>query len=536
MKVNEIVKAKIITIKPYGMFLLTEDGSQGLLHISEISDKFIRNINGLFSIGQSINVKILKYDEEKKNYNFTLKGITNEEKNRIDSDLNDCEKLMNNIQLWIDKYKRGGYEPMKLNLKYVKNPANLKQYEQKVKTINHMINEKTGAGNDFLGWTKYPETYDKNEFSRIVEKAKYVRDNFEVLVVCGIGGSYLGARAAIEAINGLHSSDKMEIIYMGQTFSSNYIATMLEYLSHKKFAINVISKSGTTTETSVSFRLLKELLEKQIGKEAAKKAIIATTDKEKGALKELAKIEGYETYILPDDVGGRYSVLTAVGLFPIACAGINIKELMEGAHEAMVEFDNDDLYTNKAYQYAILRDSLYRSGKAVEMFITYEPNLVQLNEWLKQLCGESEGKEKKGLLPDSAHFTTDLHSLGQFIQEGTPVLFETVLYFHSSDKQVLVPHDADNLDGLNYLEGKSLDYINEKAFLGTLDAHSNSGNVDNIVLEFDNMNPHTLGYLFYFYMRVVAMSAYLLEINPFNQPGVEIYKKNMFHLLGKKGY
>jgi glucose-6-phosphate isomerase len=323
---------------------------------------------------------------------------------------------------------------------------------------------------------------------------------------------------------------------MGQTFSTDYIYDVMDYLKDKNFAINVISKSGTTTETSVSFRLLKDLLESKVGKEKARDAIIATTDKARGALKTLADKEGYETYVLPDDIGGRYSVLTAVGLFPIACAGINIDEMMQGAHDAMVETDNDDLHTNAAYQYAVLRHHLYTTGKQVEMFVCYEPRLVQLNEWLKQLFGESEGKEGKGLLPDSACFSTDLHSLGQFIQEGTHNLFETVLYFKKPNHEVLVPHDEDDLDGLNYLEGKSLAFINEKAFLGTLDAHCNTGKVDNIVIECDSTSPYTIGYMFYFFMRVCAMTAYLLEINPFNQPGVEVYKKNMFHLLGKKGY
>lgn len=533
MKLNDIVRGKIVNIRKNGLFVEIDKDHVAFLHISEISNHYISNIFNLFKINQIIYAKINRIQND--NIYLTIKGITKEERKQFetkDLDFEKLEKITNlNIKNYFKKEKQ-----MKINTDYLLTRPNFKQYEEKVKDINHMINNKTGAGNDFLGWVKYPKTYDKEEFNRIIKKAQFIRDNFEVLVVCGIGGSYLGARAAIEAINGLKNNDKLEIIYLGNTFSSDYIYQILEYLKNKNFAINVISKSGTTTETSVSFRLLKELLESKIGKEKAKDAIIATTDKEKGALKTLATQEGYETYVLPDDVGGRYSVLTAVGLFPIACAGIDITKMMEGAHDAMVELDNDDLYTNKAYQYAVYRNNLYKSGKNVEMYVCYEPHLVQLNEWLKQLFGESEGKEDKALLPTSASFTTDLHSLGQFIQEGTHCLFETVIYFKHSKYEVKVPHDEENLDGLNYLEGKTLSYINEKAFLGTLDAHSNSGKVDNIVLEFDTPDAYNIGYLFYFFMRACAMSAYMLEINPFNQPGVEIYKKNMFHLLGKKGY
>lgn len=416
------------------------------------------------------------------------------------------------------------------------NEGELKEeYKEKVKTINRAINENTLPGNDFLGWVNLPINYDKKEFEQIKKDAKYVRDNYEVLIVCGIGGSYLGARSALEALNGLKKDDKIEIIFVGNTFSSDYIYQILEYVKNKKFAINVISKSGTTTETSISFRLFKELLEKKVGKIEARKAIFATTDKEKGALKNLATIEGYQTYVLPDDVGGRYSVFTAVGLFPLAVGGINIDDFMSGALEARNKYDNDDLTTNICYQYAITRNYLYKHNKSVEMYVFYDLQYTQLSEWLKQLFGESEGKEYKGLYPSSATFSTDLHSLGQFIQEGTPLLFETVVYINNAKNDVIIPHDNENLDGLNYLEGKTLSYVNRKAFEGTLKAHRD-GNVYVNVIELDEMNAKNLGHLLYFFMRACAMSAYLLEINPFNQPGVEIYKKNMFHLLGKKGY
>ena len=412
----------------------------------------------------------------------------------------------------------------------------LASYQSEVTRINKMIDDKTGAGNDYLGWADWPVNYDKEELERIIADAKYVRDNFDILVVCGIGGSYLGAKCALDALKGLKSDDKMEIIFMGQTFSPNYVAQVLKYLKGKNFAINVISKSGTTTETSISFRLLKDLLESQVGKEKAKKAIYATTDKEKGALKTLCNIEGYATYVLPGDIGGRYSVLTAVGTFPLAVAGVDVKAMIEGAAKARKDFDNDDIKNNICYRYAVSRDYMLRNHYPVEMYVTYEPQMTQISEWLKQLFGESEGKEKKGLFPASATFSTDLHSLGQFIQDGSPVLFETIINVVNPNEDIKIPETEDDLDGLNYLKGKDLAYVNQKAFEGTLQAHEETGGVPCNVIYIDKLDAETLGYLFYFFMRACAMSAYLLDINPFNQPGVEVYKKNMFHLLGKKGY
>ena len=425
---------------------------------------------------------------------------------------------------------------IKLDLSNVIEKIPFAEYEQKVSKINKMIDEKTGAGNDFLGWTTWPTDYDKEEFARIKKAAQEIREDYDVLVVAGIGGSYLGARCAIEALRGLYPTDKLEIIYFGNTLSSTYIAQVLKYLENKKFAINVISKSGTTTETSVAFRLLKELLIKQVGKENASKAIYATTDKARGALKKEADEEHYQTFVIPDDIGGRYSVITAVGLLPIAAAGLDIDELMNGCAAAQKDFDNPDLKTNLAYQYAVCRNYFLNHNKQVELFVTYEPHFTQIGEWLKQLFGESEGKDKKGLLPDSVTFSTDLHSLGQFIQQGSPVLFETIVRTEKPTLDVTVPHDEDNLDGLNFLAGKNMSFVNEKAFEGTLRAHVDDGQVPNIVVTIEQMNEYNLGYLFYFFMRACAMSCYLTGVNPFNQPGVEIYKKNMFHLLGKPGY
>lgn len=425
---------------------------------------------------------------------------------------------------------------IKVNVGNVISEAEINKYQASVSKINKMIDDKSGLGNDFLGWVDWPVEYDREELKRLLVDAKYVRDNFEVLVVCGIGGSYLGAKCALDALKGVRSDDKLEVIFMGQTFSPNYTKQVLNYLENKNFAINVISKSGTTTETSIAFRLLKDLLERKVGKEKARKAIYAVTDKEKGALKTLCNNEGYATYVLPGNIGGRYSVLTPVGLFSLAAAGIDVQAMLDGAAEARKALDNDDLSKNDCYRYAVSRDYMLNHGKSVEMFVTYEPQMSQLSEWLKQLFGESEGKEKKGLLPGSVTFSTDLHSLGQFIQDGSPILFETVINILQPELDVKIPHDDLDLDGLNYLEGKSLSFVNQMAFQGTLKAHQEEGGVPCNVITIDRLDAKTLGYLFYFFMRCCAMSAYLLEINPFNQPGVEIYKKNMFHLLGKKGY
>ena len=442
---------------------------------------------------------------------------------------------MAGLMMLTPRLKKRRNKMLELRLNKLISKEILASYEKKVAEINKMIMNKSGAGNDFLGWVDWPVNYDREELARIKKDAQYVRDNFDILVVCGIGGSYLGARCALEALNGLKSDDKLEIIFMGQTFSPNYVAQVINYLKGKNFAINVISKSGTTTETSISFRLLKELLESQIGKEKAKKAIYATTDKEKGALKTLCNNEGYATYVLPGDIGGRYSVFTAVGTFPLACAGIDVEKMIKGAQVARDEAERLPLKDNKCYQYAVMRDYMYRHNKPVEMYVTYEPQMSQISEWLKQLFGESEGKEHKGLFPSSATFSTDLHSLGQYIQDGTPLLFETIINVLKPKQDVTIPHDDADLDGLNYLEGKNLAFVNQKAFEGTLQAHEDGGVPCNVI-SISKLDEYNLGYLFYFFMRACAMSAYMLDINPFNQPGVEVYKKNMFHLLGKKGY
>ena len=424
---------------------------------------------------------------------------------------------------------------IKVDLSQAKLAESMDSYKEQVASIHDMIHNKTGLGNDFLGWVDLPVAYDKEEVKAIQEKVNELKDEIDVLLVCGIGGSYLGARAAIESINGLFPTQKVQIIYIGNTFSSNYLSQVREYVKDKEFAINVISKSGTTTETSIAFRILKDLLEKTKGKEVARKRIIATTDKEKGALKTLSVNEGYTTFVVPDDVGGRYSVLTAVGLFPIAMAGIDINDMLKGAADSREKFNNPDLLSNDAYQYAVARQVLCKQGYPAEMFVTYELQLAMFAEWWKQLFGESEGKEGKGVLPTSATFSTDLHSLGQFIQEGTKVLYETVLKVEKPIADLEIPSDADNLDNLNYLAEKTVDFVNKKACEGTVDAHVNTGGVPNIQITVDEMTAYSFGYLVYFFEIACAMSVYLLEVNPFNQPGVEVYKKNMFKLLCKPG-
>ena len=413
----------------------------------------------------------------------------------------------------------------------------LEQQKDIVKSIHKTIHEGTGAGSDFLGWIDLPVDYDKEEFSRILEAAKRVKAHSDVFVVIGIGGSYLGARAAIEMLTpAFRNSDEYpEIVFVGNHLSSTYTQELIQYLGGKDFSVNVISKSGTTTEPAVAFRLFKQLVEDKYGKEEAKQRIFATTDKEKGALKQLATNEGYETFVVPDHVGGRYSVLTAVGLLPIAVAGIDIEAMMQGAAKAREELSSDNLDENIAYQYATIRNILYSKGYTTEMLINFEPSMQYFNEWWKQLFGESEGKDYKGIYPSSANYTTDLHSLGQYVQEGRRFLFETVVKVNNPKHNITIEEDSDDLDGLNYLAGKTIDEVNTKAFEGTLLAHTDGG-VPNVVVNIPKLDEETFGYVVYFFELACAMSGYQLGVNPFNQPGVEAYKQNMFALLGKPGF
>lgn len=431
---------------------------------------------------------------------------------------------------------------LRLNTKYVMPflpDGALENIAGEVKSANDALYAGTGKGSDFLGWLTLPQDYDKDKFARIKSAAKKIQDNSDVLVVVGIGGSYLGARAAIEFVKSqnynLLKKDTPDIYFAGNTISSRAVAELERMIGDRDFSVNVISKSGTTTEPAVAFRILRELLEKKYGKDGAKERIFATTDKEKGTLKKFADSEGWQTFVVPDNVGGRYSVLTAVGLLPIAVAGIDIDALMQGARDAMEKYFSGDVMKDDCCKYAAIRNILYRSGRKIEMMISYEPSYTMMNEWFKQLFGESEGKDGKGIFPASAVFSTDLHSMGQYIQQGERTLFETVVTFKNSVDEVYIENDKDNVDGLNFLAGKSISFVNQKAFEGTVLAHTD-GNVPNIVIELDNMDEHDLGELIYFLEKACALSGYVLGVNPFDQPGVESYKKNMFALLGKPGY
>lgn len=416
-------------------------------------------------------------------------------------------------------------------------PHELEAVKAQVSAAHNTLVTKSGLGNDFLGWVDLPVDYDKEEFARIKAAAERIKEKADILIVIGIGGSYLGARAAIELLRSPYynnlKKDTPDIYFVGNNISSTYLNEILSICEGKDICVNVISKSGTTTEPALAFRIFKKLVEDKYGKEEAKTRIFATTDKARGTLKELSDAEGYETFVIADDVGGRYSVLTAVGLLPIAVAGCDIDKIMEGAQAAREAYSNDDM--NDCYKYAAMRNILYRKGKSVEMLVSYEPAFTMMNEWFKQLYGESEGKDHKGIFPASAIFSTDLHSMGQFIQDGSRLMFETVVDIKNPKQDMFLEDDKENLDGLNFLTNQNMSVVNRKAMEGTILAHTEGG-VPNLVIEVDRLDEYNFGELVYFFERACAISGYMLGVNPFNQPGVESYKKNMFALLGKPGY
>lgn len=431
---------------------------------------------------------------------------------------------------------------IKLNTSYLKGFVGENEFAAiapQIIAAHEMLTNKSGLGSDFTGWVDLPVAYDKEEFARIKKSAQKIISDSEVLLVVGIGGSYLGARAVIEAIKSpLYNNlkkDTPEIYFLGNSISSTYFREVLSLCEGKDFSVNVISKSGTTTEPAISFRVLKEMLEKKYGKEGAKGRIYATTDKAKGTLKELADAEGYETFVVPDDVGGRYSVLTAVGLLPIACAGIDIDKLMQGAQDAHKAYADPDIEKNDCYKFAAVRNILLRKSRTTEITVAYEPYMWCFGEWIKQLFGESEGKDGKGLFPASMIFSTDLHSLGQYVQQGLRNMYESVIWVKNAKIDQEIPFEESNADGLNFVAGKKMQFVNEKAFQGTVLAHAQGG-VPSVVLELDEMNEFTMGQLIYFYEKACGISAYVLGVNPFDQPGVQMYKSNMFALLGKPGY
>ena len=428
-----------------------------------------------------------------------------------------------------------------LNTKYLQNfiaPHEMESAKASVELAAKTLAERSGAGNDFLGWVDLPTNYDKEEFARIKAAAEKIKKNSDVLIVIGIGGSYLGARAAIELLKSpLYNNlkkDTPEIYYVGNNISPTYLNEIISLCDGKDFSVNVISKSGTTTEPALAFRVFRSMVEKKYGKEGAKDRIFCTTDKARGTLKQLADTEGYETFVIADDVGGRFSVLTAVGLLPIAVAGCDIDAIMAGAKQAQDEL-SADFDNNDCYKYAAIRNILYSKNKSVEMLISYDPSFTMMAEWWKQLFGESEGKDNKGIFPSSAIFSTDLHSLGQFIQDGSRIMFETVVDIKKPKQDFFLDDDAENLDGLNFLTNQNMSVVNRKAFEGTVLAHTEGG-VPNIVLELEDTSEKSFGYMVYFFEKACAVSGYMLGVNPFNQPGVESYKKNMFALLGKPGY
>jgi len=431
---------------------------------------------------------------------------------------------------------------VKCNEKYLAGFLSDKEVE-KISHLTHaaydLVKTRSGAGNDFLGWVDLPVNYDKDEFARIKAASAKIQKMCDIFVVIGIGGSYLGARAAIEFVKSpLYNNlkkDTPDVYFAGNSISASALAEVLELCEGRDVCINVISKSGTTTEPAVTFRIFRELLEKKYGEEGAKERIFVTTDKAKGKLKEFSTQKGYETFVVPDDIGGRYSVLTAVGLLPIAVAGIDIDKMMEGAAVARENLNNDDIENNPCLRYAALRNVLYNKGKSMEILVAYEPAVQMFCEWWKQLYGESEGKDNKALYPSSVIFSTDLHSLGQYVQEGQRTMFETVISFNKSNNSVVIPDDPNNIDGLNFLSGKQLHDVNKMAMTGTLFAH-NDGGVPNIVLEVEDRSAYSFGYLVYFFELACAVSGYMLGVNPFDQPGVEAYKKNMYALLGKPGF
>lgn len=422
-------------------------------------------------------------------------------------------------------------------LSFMKN-SEVENLSEFVKQAHHQIHQKQGPGSEYLGWVDWPVNYDKEEFSRVKLAAKRIQEQSDALIVIGIGGSYLGSKAAIEALSHtFHNQIKgiTEVYFAGQNISSTYIEHLMQVLEGKDISVNVISKSGTTTEPALAFRIFREYMEKKYGKEEARKRIYVTTDQNKGSLLKLAGEEGYETFVIPDDIGGRYSVLTPVGLLPIAVAGLNIDQMMDGAKQAFDKYNNPDLATNESYQYAAIRNIFYNKGISIELFVSYEPGLSYVAEWWKQLFGESEGKDEKGLFPASVNFTTDLHSMGQYVQEGRRLLIETVLQVKKPAIERIIEADPENIDGLNFLTGKTMDEVNKKAALGTTLAHIDGG-VPNLLIELDELNEFTFGELIYFFEKACAISGTLLGVNPFDQPGVEAYKTNMFALLGKDGF
>lgn len=547
-QVGEIVTGIVTGLQPYGAFVTLDDGTVGLIHISEISDRFVRNVEDYLRLGDRVAVRLLAFEADTSHAKLSLKqssqfsGAVRREipitwrqrkqtiKKYEQQFLALSERTLDVLE---SHYNKEEVPLLTLYWQDSKLPLPFSSYQERIRLIHHSLVEKTGLGSDYLGWYKLPTIVPFKDLQRIETVAQEIQSIADTLVVCGIGGSYLSTPAVLEMSKGCYSKSKVDIIYLGNTLSPIHTAQVLDLLRDRNFAVNVISKSGTTIESAIGFRLLKEVLEKRYSPEELQKRIIVTTDQNRGVLHDIALNNQYTTFVIPDDVGGRYSVFTPVGLFPLAVAGINIFELIEGARLALDDCSSSDLTKNQAYCYSIWRHQMMEQGKLVELLVNYEPSFRMFAEWWKQLFGESEGKQGKGIFPASVIYTTDLHSLGQYVQEGTKHIIETTIQIKNHSLDVEVPFESTNSDGLNYLAGSKLSEINNKAMRGTIDAHTKEGNVPNLLMVLRDTSAKSIGYLLQFMMISCAASAYLLGVNPFNQPGVEVYKRNMFKLLGK---
>lgn len=538
---GQIVEGVITGIQPYGAFVSIDDATSGLIHISEISDGYVRDIGLYVSEGERVLVKIIEVSDEADQLKLSLKALNyGSRKDRTNKNYRrplvpkaeiGFATLETQLPIW--EAERVA-QMIHVDLSHALLKESVTAYQEDVTRLHSVLENKEGKGSEYTGWLSFATDFSTDELNRIKQAAASIQAQSQILFVCGIGGSYLGARAVIDMLDGPYLEDQpLRVVYVGNTFSSTQLARVLQLIDRYDVSCNVISKSGTTTETALAFRFIRQAMEAKYG-DAAASRIYATTDAKGGLLKPLADANGYETFVIPDDVGGRFSVITPVGLLPISAAGYDIEAFMNGAKQAEFDLNTPDLALNPAYTYAVVRRILEKQGKSVETLVTYEPHMVMLAEWWKQLFGESEGKEDKGLMPNSVNFSTDLHSVGQFIQEGSKIQFETVIAVKKPMIDLIIPQDEANLDQLNYLADKSMDWVNKMAFEGTLEAHEVSGNVPNIIITMDEIQEFNIGYLMVFFFRSLAMSVYLLDVNPFDQPGVEVYKKNMFRLLGKE--
>lgn len=543
-QVGAIVLGTVTGIKPYGAFIYIDEDYTGLVHISEVSDGFVRSIEDFMRVDEKIQLKILEIDVANKHMKLSFKSLADTKRSPrrymyfskgFRKDVAIYKKDFASIYAVVEKgiQQKEGEKVVQVKLDYFEGHKAAK-WQEKVDAIHNHLHDLEKSKQESFGWVEQPLQIKKEEMQAIFDCAQEIRATHNTFVICGIGGSYLGARAGIEMLTSFKKDNKIEIIYFGHSLSSQYASYILEYLKGRDFVVNVISKSGTTLESAVGFRLLRTLLAQRYGEAQLKNRIFVTTDPQKGALRQYAIEKELTTFAIPSDIGGRYSVLTSVGLLPFAVAGIDIYEMLAGAKKAYSDLASPQIEKNAAYQYATARLLEYEKGKKIELLVTYEPQLVYLAEWWKQLYGESEGKAQKGLFPAAVNHTSDLHSLGQFIQEGSPILFETTLSLFPTNKEVIIHENKDDFDHLNELKNQTLTAMNQVVLQGTVEAHFQHAKIPNIILEINRYDAYGLGYLFYFFMKSCAMSSYLLGVNPFDQPGVEVYKKNVFRLLGRK--